>query len=41
MYAGKQDDLSFQPIYQLYLPLLVSGSGIGGVGSSDGLAKES
>ena len=40
MYACGQDDLSVQPIYQLYLPLLVSGSGIGGVGSSEGLAEK-
>jgi hypothetical protein len=33
--SWRQDDRSIQPIYQLYLPLLAHGSGIGGVGSSE------
>lgn len=36
MYLGKQDDFFLQPIL-VYLPLLVSGSGDGGVGSSERL----
>jgi hypothetical protein len=38
MYLGGQDDYELQPNY-VYLPLLAHGSGIGGVGSSERLAK--